>query len=190
MAILRIPAQNRKIEGTAPIRKYLGKCGIRYDTWTPFQPVANEASAEEILGTYANEIEALKARGGYVTADVIDVHPGTPGLEEMLAKFNREHWHDEDEVRFIIAGRGLFHIRPADGPVVALQVEPGDLICVPKETRHWFDLCADRHIRAVRLFQDLAGWTPHYTDSGIDRNFQPVCLGLSDIPPSGPSERR
>ena len=36
----------------------------------------------------------------------------------MLDKFNREHWHDEDEVRFVIQGRGLFHIRPKDGPVV------------------------------------------------------------------------
>jgi len=30
----------------------------------------------------------------------------------MLAKFNIEHTHDEDEVRYIIAGRGLFHIHP------------------------------------------------------------------------------
>ena len=55
---------------------------------------------------YAREIDALKARGGYVTADVIDVKPDTPNLDMMLAKFSREHWHDEDEVRFIIEGRG------------------------------------------------------------------------------------
>jgi 1,2-dihydroxy-3-keto-5-methylthiopentene dioxygenase len=40
-------------------------------------------------------------------ADVIDVSPETPNLEVMLAKFNREHWHDEDEVRFIIRGAGF-----------------------------------------------------------------------------------
>src|ERR1041385_8540053 len=55
---------------------------------------------------YAAEIEQLKARGGYVTADVIDVTDSTPGLDAMLAKFSTEHWHDEDEVRFIIRGRG------------------------------------------------------------------------------------
>ena len=43
---------------------------------------------------------------------MIDVRPETPNLDVMLAKFNREHWHDEDEVRFIIEGRGLFHIHP------------------------------------------------------------------------------
>ena len=58
------------------------------------------------------KVEALKARGGYQTADVIDVRPDTPNLEAMLAKFTREHWHDEDEVRFIIEGRGLFHVHP------------------------------------------------------------------------------
>ena len=47
--------------------------------------------------------EELRRRGGYVTADVIDVSPETPILEVMLAKFNREH---EDEVRFIIHGPG------------------------------------------------------------------------------------
>ena len=40
-------------------------------------------------------------------------------------------------------------------------------------------------IRAIRLFQDAAGWTPHYTDSGADAGFEPVCLGPSYIPPAG-----
>jgi 1,2-dihydroxy-3-keto-5-methylthiopentene dioxygenase len=61
--------------------------------------------------------------------------------------------------------------------VFAIEVEAGDLISVPRGTLHWFDLCADRRIRAIRLFQDVSGWTPHYTDSGVDANFQPVCFG-------------
>ena len=52
---------------------------------------------------------------------------------------------------------------------------------MPRGTRHWFDLCADRRIRAIRLFQDPSGWTPHYTDSGIDAGFQPVCFGPSYV---------
>ena len=55
-----------------------------------------------------SEIEEMKRRGGYVTADVIDVNPATPNLDVMLAKFDKEHTHDEDEVRFILAGRGIF----------------------------------------------------------------------------------
>src|SRR5207249_9188533 len=92
------------------------------------------------------------------------VNRDTPGLDAMLAKFNIEHTHDEDEVRYIISGRGLFHIHPPQGPVVAIEVKAGDLIRVPRGTLHWFDLCGDRRIRAIRLFQEKSGWTPHYTD--------------------------
>ena len=102
----------------------------------------------------------------------------------MLAQFNSEHWHDEDEVRFIVEGRGLFHIHPAQGPVFAIEVEAGDLIRVPRGTHHWFDSVRDRRIRAIRLFQDPSGWTPHYTSSGVDRGFQPVCFGPRYFPPT------
>ena len=117
-----------------------------------------------------------------MTADVINVNPATPGLAEMLAKFSREHTHDDDEVRFIIHGRGVFHIRPLHDAVVAVEVEAGDLLRVPKNTRHWFDLCADRTIRAIRLFADPAGWVPRYTDSGMADNYQPLCFGTSYLP--------
>jgi 1,2-dihydroxy-3-keto-5-methylthiopentene dioxygenase len=70
-------------------------------------------------------------------------------------------------------------VNPSGGPVFAIEVQAGDLIRVPRGTRHWFDLCADRRIRAIRLFQDPSGWTPHYTDSGVDGQFQPLCFGPS-----------
>ncbi|HKX32244.1 MAG TPA: cupin domain-containing protein [Blastocatellia bacterium] len=179
MAIVNIPDEDRTIREREAITEYLSGLGIDYESWEPSQPVEAQASPEKILAAYAREIDRLKAKGGYVTADVIDVSPQTPGLEAMLAKFNREHWHDEDEVRFIIEGRGIFHIRPQNGVVISIEVEPGDLLRVPRNTWHWFNLCADRRIRAIRLFQDPAGWTPRYTESGVDGNYQPICLGTS-----------
>lgn len=183
MAMVRIPDEDRSLRDPHAVAEYLARMGIDYERWEPTHPVDPDAPPDAALSAYAAEIEKLKTRGGYVSADVIDIHPDTPGLEAMLAKFNREHWHGEDEVRLIIRGRGLFHIRPRQGPVVAIEVETGDLIRVPAGTWHWFDLCADRQIRAIRLFQDPAGWVPHYTDSGVDRNYQPVCLGPSYFPP-------
>jgi len=182
MALVNILDEDRTLTDSTAITEYLAACGIDYEKWIPAHPVALNASAEQILKAYADDIDKLKARGSYVTADVIDVSPETPGLEEMLAKFNREHWHDEDEVRFIISGHGLFHVHSQAGPVVGIEVEAGDLIRVPRGTWHWFNLCADRRIRAIRLFQDMAGWTPHYTDSGVDENFLPVCFGVSHLP--------
>ena len=182
MATIRIPEQGRTLSDPESVSEHLAAFGIDYEHWEPAHPVAPDAPADEVLAAYHEEIDRLKARGGYVTADVIDVKPQTPGLEAMLAKFSREHWHDEDEVRFIIRGRGVFHIHPRQGPVIALEVQAGDLIRVPRGTWHWFDLCAEREIRAIRLFQDPSGWTPHYTESGVDKGFEPVCLGPAYLP--------
>jgi 1,2-dihydroxy-3-keto-5-methylthiopentene dioxygenase len=183
MAVVKIPSENTALTDHEAVAAFLSRYGIEYERWTPAHPVDAGATSDEILAAFRPEIARLKARGGYRTADVIDVSPDTPNLEAMLAKFNREHWHDEDEVRFIIEGRGLFHVHPADAPVFALEVEAGDLIRVPRGTHHWFDLCADRRIRAIRLFQDSSGWTPHYTNSGVDQGFEPVCFGPSYLAP-------
>jgi len=182
MAVVRFPDEGRTVTGEAAVREALERVGIDYERWQPAHPVPAGAPAEAVLAAYAAEIDRLKAAGGYVTADVIDVSPQTPNLDAMLAKFRKEHWHDEDEVRFILRGRGVFHIHPQDAPVMAIEVGPGDLIRVPRGTHHWFDLCSERDIRAIRLFQDVSGWTPRYTDTGVDARYEPVCLGPSYIP--------
>ena len=182
MAVLTICNQNRTLTDELEIRDYLSTLGIDYERWPTTDRVAAGAPPETILDAYADEIEKLKAIGGYVTADVIDVSPETPGLDEMLAKFDKEHWHDEDEVRFVISGSGLFHIHGRDHEVVAIEVSAGDLIRVPCGTLHWFNLCGERRIRAIRLFQDKSGWTPHYTDSHVDRNYTPICFGPPPLP--------
>jgi 1,2-dihydroxy-3-keto-5-methylthiopentene dioxygenase len=182
MAIVNLPEEHRTVRDEATIRDHLASLGIGYERWQPAHEVADDAPAADILAAYAAEIDRLKTIGGYVAADVIDVTPNTPGLDQMLEKFSREHWHDEDEVRFIIRGRGLFHIFPEEGPLIAIEVEPGDLLSVPRGTRHWFGLCADRQIRAIRLFQEQAGWVPHYTGSGAESRYEPVCFGLSNFP--------
>lgn len=185
MATVRIPDQNRSIEDVEPIARFLGRFGIEYRRWPLEERVSPDASAEEILAAYKPELDELKRRGGYVTADVINVTPDTPNLEALLNKFNKEHHHTEDEVRFIVKGAGVFHIRPADHPVFSITVEAGDQISVPAGTKHWFDLCGDRTIRAIRLFLDMSGWTPHYAADGVHANFMPVCWGPSFLPPAG-----
>jgi 1,2-dihydroxy-3-keto-5-methylthiopentene dioxygenase len=186
VATIRVPARDRVVSGFEDVKGFLAAQGIDHERWAPSRPLGASATADEVLAAYEPEIARLKASGGYVTADVIDVRPETPNLEPMLAKFRREHWHDEDEVRFILEGSGIFFVHPREDAVskdvFAIEVGPGDLIRVPRGTWHWFDLCAERRIRAIRLFQDASGWTPRYTESGVDAGFEPVCLGPSHIP--------
>jgi 1,2-dihydroxy-3-keto-5-methylthiopentene dioxygenase len=184
MALLRIPDEERTITEADAVRGFLAEHGIEYERTGAAPGLTSESTSDEILAAWAPKIDDLKSRGGYVVADVIDVKPETPNLDAMLKRFSSEHWHDEDEVRLIVEGRGLFHIHPPGKPVFALEVEAGDLIRVPRGTHHWFDLCGDRRIRAIRLFQDPSGWTPHYTESGEDSKFQPLCFGPAYIPPA------
>jgi 1,2-dihydroxy-3-keto-5-methylthiopentene dioxygenase len=181
MAVLRFPETNQIFENEIAIRSELAGLGIDYERWS-LDRVGTDASAESVLAAYSDEIEEMKRRGGYVTADVIDVNPSTPNLETMLAKFDKEHTHLEDEVRFILAGRGVFFLN-LNGRVASVEVGPGDMLRVPRGTTHWFTLCEDRRIRAIRWFQDTAGWTPHYTESGVDQNFQPLCFGPAYLGP-------
>jgi 1,2-dihydroxy-3-keto-5-methylthiopentene dioxygenase len=181
MAVLRFPETDQKIENEQEIRATLGAMGIDYERWS-LDRVGQDCPAEEVLIAYVAEIDEMKRRGGYVTADVIDVKPETPGLETMLKKFDKEHTHSEDEVRFILAGRGIFFLAFEKG-VASVEVGPGDMLRVPRGTKHWFTLCEDRRIRAIRWFQQTEGWTPHYTESGVDRNYEPLCFGPAYLGP-------
>lgn len=181
MARIRIPADGALIHDAAEVAAFLRSYRIDYERWPVQERVSPDASADEILAAYAPEIDALKRRGGYVTADVINVTPDTPGLSAMLDRFNKEHRHSEDEVRFIVKGSGVFHIHGDDDRVFAIEVSGGDMITVPAGTRHWFDLCADRTIRAIRLFLDMSGWTPLYVEGGVHAAYLPICLGPSFV---------
>jgi 1,2-dihydroxy-3-keto-5-methylthiopentene dioxygenase len=185
MAIVTVPSTGRKITDSGEITAFLADHGIDYAVWPLEDRVDPAAPAADILAAYGAEIEELKRKGGFVTADVVDVYPDTPNLDAMLAKFAKEHTHTEDEVRFILQGRGVFHINPGDRPVFAIEVWAGDMISVPLGTRHWFDLCTDRRIRAIRLFQDTSGWTRHYLEDGVHAGYEPLCMGPAWIPGSG-----
>lgn len=126
-----------------------------------------DAEKAEILAAFEGDLQKLKTEGGYVTADIVVLWEKTPDLETLLDKFNREHHHTEDEVRFVVDGHGTFTIRGRSGRYFELRVGPGDLITVPAGTRHWFTLAEDRRIKCIRLFQDPSGWAAIYEDDPL-----------------------
>ena len=111
---------------------------------------------------YRAPLDRVKAERGYIAEDVVELRPQTPNLDTICAKFVDEHFHDEDEVRFVLEGRGIFDIRSNDDEWMRVEVEEGDLIIVPKDRHHRFMLTDIKTIRCVRLFKDATGWTPHY----------------------------
>ncbi len=111
---------------------------------------------------YEPALAELGERCGYIARDEVMLSPETPNLDGLLGKFRAEHLHTEDEVRFVLAGEGIFDIRSVDDRWMRVVVEAGDLLVVPKDRHHRFLLTEQQAIRCVRLFQDPAGWTPVY----------------------------
>jgi 1,2-dihydroxy-3-keto-5-methylthiopentene dioxygenase len=107
-------------------------------------------------------LEAFMRERGYVTKDEIQLSPETPNLAAIQAKFDKEHLHTDDEVRYVLEGEGIFDIRSTGDRWMRVVVERGDLISVPKDRHHRFLLTEASRIRCARLFVDQTGWTPHY----------------------------
>jgi 1,2-dihydroxy-3-keto-5-methylthiopentene dioxygenase len=119
---------------------------------------------ETAPAAYRRPVDRVKADRGYIEEDIIELRPDTPNLDAICAKFVDEHFHDDDEVRFVLEGEGIFDIRSNDDQWMRVKVEEGDLIVVPKNRHHRFLLTDARAIRCVRLFKDTSGWVPHYRD--------------------------
>ena len=165
------PAQPRKVL-THPedISATLAEVGVRFERWQASAPIEPGASSEQVLAAYRPQIDQLMGEQGYVTVDVVSLSCDHPQKAEMRAKFLDEHSHAEDEVRFFVAGRGLFSLH-IDDHVYAVLCEKNDLISVPAGTRHWFDMGENPHFVAIRLFNNPEGWVAKFTGESIASRF-------------------
>jgi 1,2-dihydroxy-3-keto-5-methylthiopentene dioxygenase len=158
----------------ATIRNRLARLGITLNGWiAPETARAKElltkqgltdVEKEELLGTVEERFEKLKRDKGYKTRDLVVIHEDIPGRPEMLAKFAKIHYHTDDEVRYILSGRGYFGFVEPDGGQFMLEVSAGDYINVPANTEHWFEMRDSKRLKAVRYFIDTSGWAPVYTE--------------------------
>jgi len=154
----------------AVIAAQLAGVGIRFEQWTATSPIADGATPDSVIAAYRPDIDRLLAERGYQAFDVISLHPAHPDREQLRAKFLNEHTHAEDEVRFFVAGSGLFTLHLGER-VFEVLCERGDLIGVPAGTRHWFDMGAAPRFTAIRIFTNPAGWVANFTGESIAQRF-------------------
>jgi len=107
-------------------------------------------------------IENIKREQGYVDQDVVELSPSTENLDAICAKFDKEHFHTEDEVRFVLEGDGIFDVRDEGDEWIRIEVTKGDIISIPARKHHRFYLTEQKHIRCMRLFANHDGWAPLY----------------------------
>lgn len=148
----------------------LQRIGVRYEQWQATQPLPPGATSETVLAAYRADIDRLVAENGFRSVDVVSITPDNPNRESLRAKFLDEHFHQEDEVRFFVAGCGLFSLHVA-GRVYEVLCEAGDLIGVPDRTTHWFDMGPEPFFIAIRFFTEPDGWVGHFTGSPIAQRF-------------------
>lgn len=172
MATITIPDSNKTLTTFEEISRFLNARGVHYDRWHASRELEASATQEEILTAYEEVLKPYMTANGYETADVVNIHGEIENYTDIRAKFLAEHTHSEDEVRFFADGQGLFWFNLDDYPVFSVLCQKGDLISVPKNTKHWFDAGAtDPYVKAIRIFTDQAGWVPHYTESGIEQDY-------------------
>ena len=115
-------------------------------------------------------IAQVQAGGSYPTVDAISIHPEHPKREQLRQQFLAEHTHSEDEVRFFVAGRGLFCLHLGD-EVLQLLCEQNDWVSVPAGTRHWFDMGLAPQFTAIRFFNNSEGWVANFTGDPIASHY-------------------
>lgn len=152
------------------IQKSLAEIGVRFERWQADRPITPEMGSDEIMDAYQSEIEQLKAQEGYVTVDVVSLSADHPEKAAFRAKFLSEHTHGEDEVRFFVAGSGMFYLH-VEGFVYQVLCCQNDLISVPANTTHWFDMGPEPSFTAIRLFNNPEGWVAKFTGSDIAERF-------------------
>lgn len=170
-----IQTKSATLQDEEGIKTFLQKKGILYakykapEALSPLlsQKSLNDAEKEEILSGLSYRFDQLQKEHGYKANDLVVLHDEVPGISEMLAKFDKLHYHTDEEVRYIIDGTGIFGFSIA-GEDFEVKVEAGDFISIPQNTHHWFTLDEKRRIKAVRYFKDNSGWTPVYVNSSLD----------------------
>ena len=144
----------------------LQSIGVRFERWNANQPLNDDSSNEDIIAAYQKSVDALMTEYSFQSVDVIALGPDHPDKAALRQKFLDEHTHSDFEVRFFVDGKGLFYIHH-ENKVYAVMCEQGDLISVPDNTKHWFDMGENPSFKCIRLFTTPEGWVANYTGDKI-----------------------
>jgi len=152
------------------IETKLGDIGVQFERWTANCKLADDADQDAVIGAYRDSIDRLMQQYGFQSVDVVSLQPDHPQKTAFREKFLSEHIHSDFEVRFFVDGRGLFYLHVGD-KVYAVLCEKGDLISVPANVTHWFDMGENPCFKCIRLFTTPEGWVATFTGSEIAKSF-------------------
>lgn len=88
-------------------------------------------------------------------------------FDAKMAQFYKEHYHEDEEIRYILDGEGFFDVRDPEDRWIRAKLNKGDLLVLPAGIYHRFTL-SKRHqnVKAMRLFKDEPKWEAINRDEG------------------------
>lgn len=152
------------------ISEILSNQGVQFEQWQASKPLSENAQQDEVLEAYAESIDMLNKQFGFQSVDVVALRPDNEKKAEFRQKFLSEHTHDDFEIRFFVDGSGVFYLH-IENRVYLILCEKGDLISVPANTTHWFDMGANPNFKCIRFFTTEDGWVGNFTGNEIAKSF-------------------
>jgi 1,2-dihydroxy-3-keto-5-methylthiopentene dioxygenase len=164
-----------RTEDPERVQVELKRLGVRFERWDVVDGLPAEPTTEEVLEAYRAQVDRVVENEGYVLVDATAMTPAdSPEWTERAAqarqKFLAEHTHDDDEDRFFARGAGVFYLH-VDGKVYGVLCEAGDLLSVPANTTHWFDMGTRPDYVSIRFFHDEDGWVGNFTGNRLADRF-------------------
>ena len=159
---MKVVTKEKTITDKKEIADFLKKYGLYSEFW---EPKITTSDNSDPLIKYKNQIETLKKKFNYASADYCSLDKSNPNLDKMLEPFMKEHHHTDDEVRFTVEGEGIFGVNPVTEDPFEIYVESGDLLIIPAMTRHWFELTDKKNICCIRIFKENPRWEAVYERS-------------------------
>ncbi|KAL8807217.1 MAG: hypothetical protein Q9200_004773, partial [Gallowayella weberi] len=155
-----------------------GDCRLRHHSREDYSPARLHSlgvlfyNFPSLLPSSATQVEVLAETRSYGHRDEIIISPTIMGsaYELNIRQFYREHMHEDEEIRYILAGAGYFDVRDEEDKWVRIQVEQGDLLILPAGIYHRFTLDEGNYIHAMRLFESQPKWTALYRGEETENN--------------------
>jgi 1,2-dihydroxy-3-keto-5-methylthiopentene dioxygenase len=129
--------------------------------------VLTQLEKQQIVELHQDLFAYLQAQQGYLWCDVMNLHPGSPHIENVIATYSRYHNHTAAEALYVLAGEMIFGFVTPDGHQIQLLMQPQDYIHIPAGVEHWCSPTALLNFTGLRFFTTIEGWVPNYTGTQL-----------------------
>ncbi len=143
----------------------LAEVGVCVERWPTLSHLPSAPILEDdIYKIYGKEIERVKNQYGYSQVDLATMKPNDAFSISVRGRYLSEHTHEEDEVRFFLAGKVLIYLN-INHKIHILECTKGDFVIIPAGVKHWMDIGPKPDFSVIRWFNSKKAFTNNFTAS-------------------------